>query len=280
MKGTRRAFLCLVLALVAGALAAPVASASEYGPKEFPEVGRCVKTALGVGTYKGANCQFVAAPGRGKFEWIPATQSEKLTFEGGGGETQLRTLGHETINCIDTNIKGEWLNEKQASVVIEMQGCTNQFHEQCTNTGGINKSEISSGSLTAEVGFIQNVEKKVVVGIDFKPPFGQKALFTYGCEGTIKEGKGLEEQNAVEGSVIAKWKPIQSMKTTFKAIFHVLASGKQDPEKFESGLKDTLITSYKKGLESLGEAPSTLGLKEISGTSSSYEIRVKEVPFA
>jgi len=274
MKGSRSVLLCLVVAIVAGALAAPGASASEYGPREFPEVGRCVKTKIGEGTYTGGACQFVAAPENGRYEWIPATASEKLSFEGGGGTTVLATLGHPTISCIGTNIKGEWLNEKQASVVIEMQGCTNQQNVQCTNVGGINKSEISSGSLTAEIGFIENVEKKVVVGMDFKPPFGQKALFTYEC------GGGITEQNAVEGSVIAKWKPIQSMKTTFKAIFHVRTAGTQDPEKFETGLKDTLSTSYKQGLENLGEAPSTLSNKEITGTSSKYEIRVKEVPFS
>lgn len=274
MKGTRSVLLCLIVAFAAGAFAAPGASASEYGPKEFPEVGRCVKTALGAGTYKGSSCQFVAQPGGGRYEWIPATQSEKLVFEGGGEEAVLRTLGHETIKCIGISIKGEWLNEKQATAVIEMFGCTNQAQTQCTNVGGINKSEISSGSLTAEIGFIKNVEKKVVVGMDFKPPFGQKALFTYEC------GGGITEQNAIEGSVIANWKPIQSMKTTLKAIFHVRASGTQDPEKFETGLKDTLSTSYKQGLENLGEAPSTLSNKEILGTSSKYEIRVKEVPFA
>ena len=57
------------------------------------------------------------------------------------------------------------------------------------------------------------------------------------------------------------------------------ASGAQDPEKFETGLKDTLQTTYKHGLETLGTAPSTLSNKEILGTTSKYEIRVKEVPF-
>jgi len=273
MKGTRSVLLCLVVALAAGAFAAPIASAAEYGPKAFPEVGRCVKTAVGAGTYVGGNCQFVAAPGKGRYEWISATASEKLKFEGGSGETVLATSGHPTIRCIGTNFFGEWVDEKRALVKVEMQGCTNQQNVQCTSIGSPNNSEISSTVLT-EIGFIQNVEKKVVVGMDFKPQFEQQALFTYEC------GGGPLEQNAVEGSVIAKWKPIQSMKETFKGIFHVRVNGTQDPEKFETGLKDTLTTTYKSGLETLGSAPSTLSIKEISGTSSKYEIRVKEVPFS
>lgn len=273
MKGIRSVLLCLAVALAASALAASGASASEYGPKEFPEVGRCVKTALGAGTYVGANCQFVAAPGKGRYEWTSATKSEALKFEGAGGETVLATVGHPTIKCTHISVKGEWQNEKQASVTVAMTGCTNPSATPCTTVGGLTKSEISSSSLTSEVGFIQNVGKKVVVGLDFKPSSG-KALFTYEC------GGGLLEQNAVEGSVIAKYKPIQSMKTTFKAIFHVKASGAQDPEKFEGGLKDTLLTSYKNGVENLGEAASTLSVKEVVGTSSKYEVRVKEVPFS
>jgi len=272
MKGSRSVLLCLVVAIVAGAFAAAGASAAEYGPKEFPEVGRCVKTALGAGTYVGANCQFVAAPGKGRYEWVPAETSEKLSFVGGGGETILATLAHPRISCIATNISGEWLNEKRALIKIEMQGCTNQANVQCTTVGGQNKSEISA-TVLGEIGFIQNVEKKVVVGMDFKPLAEGTPLFSYEC------GGGPLEQNAVEGSVIAKWKPIQSMKTTFKAILHVRTNGTQDPEKFETGLKDTLTTTYKSGLETLGSAPSTLSIKEILGTSSKYEIRVKEVPF-
>src|SRR6478672_2689607 len=210
MRGTRSALLCLIVALAAGALMAPGASAAEYGPKEFPEVGRCVKTALGAGTYRDAKCQFVAAPERGKYEWIPLTQAEKVTFSGGGGETTLATLGHPTIKCIGTQLHGEWLNEKQASVQIEMVGCTDQQNKQCTGIGGINKSEIASGNLTAELGFIKNVEKSVVVGLDFKPPLLQKALFTYECVG------GFSEQNAVEGSVIARIAPITTMREELK----------------------------------------------------------------
>jgi hypothetical protein len=278
MRGTRSALLCLIVALAAGALMAPVASAAEYGPKEFPEIGRCVNVGVGNGTYRDAKCQFVARPGYGKTEWIPATQSEKITFSGGGSEATLKTLGHPTIKCIGENIHGEYLNEKQASVVIELVGCTDQSNKQCTQVAGVNKSEIASGSLTSELGFIKNVEKTIVVGMDFKPPFLQKALFTYECDGE----KGLGEMNAIEGSVIAKYKPIQVMKEEMKMQFLATKAGLQNPEKFESGLKDTLVTSYGKfPNEKLGEGPTTLNIKEITGAySQPVEIRLKEVPFS
>jgi len=267
----------LIVALAAGALMAPGASAAEYGPKEFPEAGRCVKTALGQGTYREAKCQFVAKPEGGKYEWIPLTQAEKVTLAGGGGEVTLTTLGHQTIKCIGIQLHGEWTNEKQASVVIEMVGCTDQQNKQCTGVGGINKSEIASGNLQAELGFIKNVEKSIVVGLDFKPPLLQKALFTYEC------GGGFTEQNAVEGSVIARIAPIINMRETFKMWLKVTKAGAQVPEKFEGGLKDTLFTTYNQNFEKVGEGPSTLGMKsteQIVGTYSvPIEIRTKEVPF-
>src|SRR6185437_473930 len=83
-------------------------------------------------TYKDAKCQFVARPGYGKAEWIPATQAEKITFSAGGTEATLKTLGHPTIKCIGEKIHGEWLNEKQASVVVELFGCTDQTNSSTT----------------------------------------------------------------------------------------------------------------------------------------------------
>ena len=73
-----------------------------------------------------------------------------------------------------------------------MFGCTDQQSKQCTGVGGINKSEIASGNLTAELGFIKNVEKSVVVGLDFKPPLLQKALFL--VDGRIVDS--MNEPNA------------------------------------------------------------------------------------
>jgi hypothetical protein len=277
MKGTRSVLLCLIVALAAGALMAPGASAAEYGPKEFPEWGRCVKTALGAGTYKDAKCQFVARPEYGKTEWIPATAGEKFTFVAGGGEAVIPTVGHSTIKCIGTNISGTLQNEKTAAVVVELQGCLDQASTQCQNPGGINKSEISSGSLTAELGFIKNVEKTIVVGLDLKPPFLQNALFNYEC------GGGPTEVNSIEGSVIGKIKPIAKMTTEMKFIFKATKAGAQIPEKFEGGLPDTLFTTYKVGLETTGSGASSLNvipLGEVAGAySQPIEIRTKEVPF-
>src|SRR6478672_6376402 len=182
MKGTRSALLCLIVALAAGALMAPGASAVEYLPKGFPEIGRCVKTAIGQGTYKAANCQFVARPEYGRYEWVPAMLSEKITFVASGGETTIKTVGHSTVSCIVANIKGEWINEKQAKIEVELQGCTDQQSNQCTSTNNPNNKSEISGTLEGQLGFIKNVEKQIVVGLDLKPYVGE-SLFTYECGG-------------------------------------------------------------------------------------------------
>jgi hypothetical protein len=110
MKVTRVGQSCLlaVLVLVIAAIGASSASA-EYEVAGMPEAGRCVKVATGLGVYKGSQCLAVERSSKkvGKYNWIPASHTEKLTFAGSGLESVLKTEGHPTIKCIgDDRIPG------------------------------------------------------------------------------------------------------------------------------------------------------------------------------
>jgi hypothetical protein len=265
MKSIRLGRRCLLGFMIFGAIAATTASAAEYEVRALPELGRCVKVALGTGEYKGALCitREAAKGERGRYNWVQANATENLTFEGAGIEVKLATSGRSTIECVVANLSGNITGPKTATVQIEFQGCKNTLEEQCHSPGSEN--QIKSFPLEAELGFIRNevVEghRKVKVGLDFKPqpPLTQLIAYQCGSEGT--------ETAVVEGSVIVSDKPIDKMATENKLNFHVTLKGTQDPEKFENGLKDTLTTTFTKGIETTS-APSTLAMNSYTGKYS------------
>jgi hypothetical protein len=270
MKLIRVGQICLLVALAVGAIAATSASAVEYGVKGLPEVGRCVKTAVGVGIYGGPACLTVAKPGRGKYEWTPVSATEKQTFLGSGGETILTAEGHPTIKCIAANFSGEYTGPKGVTVQIELQACVNSLGQQCQTTAP-NKSEIKA-VVEGEIGFIKNqkIETKtiVVVGLDLRPQAPLPTLTTYEC-GSVTETTKLE------GSVIGKIGPINKMTTESNLVYNTRTSGAQIYEKFEEGLKDTLISTFQTGTESTSVA-STLKIKEYKGKNAApLEIKAK-----
>jgi len=267
MKVTRVGQSCLlaVLVLVIAAIGASSASALEYELKGMPEVGRCVKVATGAGVYKGAQCLAVEHSSKklGKYNWIPASQTEKLTFGGSGLESVLKTEGHPTIKCIAANLTGEYTGPKKASVTIEFQGCINSNGQQCQSNPQ-NKSEIKTTPLEAELGFIKNEllagHNVISVGLDLKPTSPLPSLVVYEC-GSITETASLE------GSVIGQEKPIDKMTSEMNLVYSTKSNGEQLYEKFEEGVQDTLSTTFHSGLTST-TAPTTLKIKSYLGTNS------------
>jgi hypothetical protein len=255
----------VVLALAIGAIGMSNASAAEYEVKGMPEVGRCVKVATGTGVYKGANCLAVEHSSKklGKYNWIGATLSEKLTFSGSGGESVLTTEGHSTIKCIAANLTGEYTGGKTATVSIEFQGCTNAKNEQCQSNPQ-NKSEIKTLPLEAELGFIKDELKEgklvVSVGLDLKPTSPLPTLVVYEC-GSVLESARLE------GSVIGQERPIDKMTSEMNLVYSTTTKGAQLYEKFQEGLQDTLSTTYQSGITST-TAPTTLKIKSYLGSNS------------
>jgi len=271
MKRVRISGLCLLLALAASATSVAVAQAATHS---LPEVGRCVKVATGAGAYKGGGCITVATNGLGKYEWAPVSFTEKQTFSGSGAETTLATSGHQTIRCVAANFSGEYTGPKTATVTIEFQACVNSQNQQCQSIDPRNKSEIATFPLEAELGFIRNqtIEGRtfITVGLDLKPQPPLTELFSYECTGS-------PEVAHVEGSVIGKIKPFNKMTTESNLAYLTKKNVGQIPEQFEGGPKDTLITTFTSGVETLGSAPSTLNIVGYTGHNANpLEIKAKE----
>jgi hypothetical protein len=271
MKVIRVGHICLLAVLALAAFGASSSSAAEYGVRALPEAGRCVSTAIGKGVYRGGQCVSVATPGNGRWEWVPASATEKLTFSGAGEESKLTTVGAPTIKCINANITGEWRDPKTATVEIEFQGCQNPQEVQCQS--GSAKSEIKTLPLDAELGFIRHetIEGKEisVVGLDLKPQAPLTALAIYNCGSQT-------ETSTLEGSVIGEIKPIDKMGLPQKVLYRTRVSGAQLPESFQGEPNDTLFTKFTTGLESV-TAPTTLKIiKETGKSAVPLEIKAKE----
>jgi len=261
MRSSRVWGVCVLIALVVGALSASNASA-----RELPEWGRCVKVETGkTGAFTGPTCLKLASGTQiGKYEWVSASATEKLSFAASGLETVLTATGHSTVRCIAANITGEYTGGKTASVSMELQGCTDQSAKQCTSPPGINKSEIKVMA-DAELGYtlFEEVEgkKRIAVGVDLKPMPPLTSIANYEC---TEAG----ETAAVEGSVIGKLKPVNKMTTETDLSIKTTLRGVQQPESFAGGPKDTLSTTFMKGLETVGTVPSTLSIASEKGTNS------------
>ena len=272
MNVIRVGLRCLLAVLAFGAIASTSASAAEYEVRSLPEIGKCVKVAVGAGAYKGGQCITVAPAGKGKYAWTPVTPTTPQKFSGAGTEVTLASTGYPTIKCIVANFTGEWNGPKTASVTVELQACTNPAGEQC-QTVTLNKSEIKSLTLQGELGFIKNEVKEgkliLLVGLDLKPMPPLTELTSYECTGT-------EGSAHITGSVIAAIKPINKMTSESNLVYAVRKSAQQIPEKFQGEPKDTLSTTFMKGLES-ATAPSTLAVKAESGSNAvPLEIKAKE----
>ena len=258
------------------ALLMGLATASSAFAHELPEWGRCVKAATGTqGEFTSATCLTkTKAPKAVTYNWVAPSQSELLTFAGGGTETTLRTVGHSTIKCAAVNMTGEYTGAKTASVTMEFQACADQAGNLCKSPQVTATGEILSFPMAAELGFTRHEEVNgklvVAVGMDLKPTPPLTSLASYECTGS-------GETANVEGSVIAKLKPFDKMTSEINPAFFVRKTGQQVPESFQGGPKDTLSTTYTKGVENLGTFDSTLNVLEGKGTNSTpMEIKALE----
>jgi hypothetical protein len=259
MRVSRIIGACLAASLAIAIGGAGVANA------EVPEFGRCVKVTLGTGKYTSATCLTKStAPSNARYEWTPVSGTEKLTFAGTGAEPTIITAGHPTISCPSANLSGEYTGPKTASVTIELQGCLDQNTKQC-QTPAATKSQIKTFPMEAELGYtrheIVNGKLIVAVGLDLKATPPLTALASYECTGS-------EEIASIQDSVIGKLKPWNKMTTESNLNLFVRKTGQQIPESFAGGPKDTLNTSFMKGLETTGPFPTTLKIASETGTNS------------
>ncbi len=242
MRGTRM-WLCLAALLVAGAVAAPSAGASEYELQGLPEFGHCVPApAPHTGEYVGKYCVAPATGGKGSYNWEPGP-GPKAKFEGTISLTKLETVGKKfTVQCSFGVATGEYKTPKTASVALELVGCIRSDTGQKCQTDPGEEAEIE-GKFEGELGFIKGGSKPKV-GLSLKTP--SPVLFSCGLP------PELPTAVTVEGAAIGTLKGIDRMRESFR-LSYVAPGGKQSPESFEGGPKETLTLKAITGVETLTE---------------------------
>jgi hypothetical protein len=244
--------LCLMAAFASAAVAATAASA------ELPEVYQCglARKVSGkyTGHYVGKKCgesekATKAQEEEGKknkyeFEpWNLGSKTEKTgkqgkskPFKGKGGGADLAIEGVDTVTCGKSTDSGEFTGPKTAGdVVAVFSGCEITGHK-CSNTS--KAGEIKTNPMEGEVGYINKANKEA--GADLKPETGLY-FAEFEC-GSGEEGLHVR----VTGSVIGTIAPINKFSKEATFSFKE-TNGKQHPEEFEGGVKDTLISELCKG---------------------------------
>lgn len=256
-------------AILSGALeAAPVSAVKAQNA--LPEVGRCEKAeAVRVGKetrYHGAyqaSCVEENQAHEGKFEWLPgAGPSNKFTAS--GAKTTLETVHKSAITCAATSGSGEYTGLKTASLTVTFTGCKEAGTSETCQSSGSAPGELVTPSLEGELGFIQDEEAPeqkvhVSVGLDVKRA---PALLKAECG-------GAKTALSVEGSVIGRIGAIDRM-TSKSTLTYAAKAGRQVPEEFEGGAKDTLERT-------LGSSAEQAGLKSALKLNNEGPLEIKAV---
>jgi hypothetical protein len=143
---------------------------------------------------------------------------------------QTFSTSQGTVECKASTDIGEITSATSDTEVITFQACET-FSKAC-NSAGQSPGTIVTNLLATELGWISKANNEV--GVDFKPQAGTY-LMEFECPGSP------QITFKIKGSVIAHVTPLNTM-----GIFaHQLFTGTgvaQEPQSFEGGVKDTLVS--------------------------------------
>jgi hypothetical protein len=151
-------------------------------------------------------------------------------FTASSGLSKLSTEGLPEIECKTSTASGSLTSATKGEVTVTFHECATEG-KKC---GNVSPGNIQTKLLETTVGWIN--KGTGAAGVDFIGKVGGQA--GKGAEAEF-ECEGLSV--AVKGSAIGKSTPTNTMATEGKVTL-VGSNGKQEIEKFEGGLKDTLIT--------------------------------------
>ena len=268
MKRTRILGVCLTAVFAAGAITATGASAEpeeEYKLKNLPEIGRCVEATPMTGEYKNHFCVY-GANGKGRNNWQSGPGAKKK-FSGASLEAAtIETVKGRRIECSTVAFEGEYTGPKTLKTKVLLIGCLEQASKKTCQSTPAKKGEIEFEA-EGGIGFIKSGEKPSV-GVDIQIP--NPTLFE--C-GELLEAVHYE----MSGSFIGQVVKLNLMSTTFKIILKV-KSGKQIPQMFESGLKDTITLTHISGVEKISEEAGLRALSVDVENEEQLEIKARYIP--
>jgi hypothetical protein len=254
MRSIRALGTGLIVVLVGGMLLAASAGASEYNLKMLPEVGRCKFVGQPHGEFRGKKCT-VSEPSRGGWEWLSGAGAKpKFTIVVKPPIEFATNSTATTIKCVSGAAEGEYTSPKNLKLTkLVLEGC-GDAEGPCENEVGSTVGEIKLKELEGSLGFISH-PRKLKIGWDLKPLSGAN-LATFECGATAVMGKSVGNgiPDELQGSVIGKTEPFDKMVSS-SAIVFALVKGKQQYEKFEGGVKDTLLIQLGEKLPGKGKTP-------------------------
>jgi len=243
---------------VAGHNAAIMNGALETAPVQavkaqaaLPEVGRCVvaestgegKGEVFHGAYEDKGCTTEVLGHEGKYEWI--TGAAKAKFTAKSGLSMLEGTGGAAVACKSSSVAGEYTGPKTVAGSVTFKGCKTVAGKEACQSNGAAAGEILANGLTGGLGFIRDEQTTsgllVSVGVDLS---NGSTLLSAQCD-------GVKETLVVNGSVIAPITKIDAMSKTF-SLAYTQSAGRQSPEQFEGGSKDTLMATLGSGAEQAG----------------------------
>jgi alpha-tubulin suppressor-like RCC1 family protein len=241
--------------------------------EDLPEFGQCMKVSDHKGAFTRPNCLPESPTHTGSYEWVPGPPA-KSTISIPVRAVTLRSA-NVIMTCSSGLLSGEISGRKTVSLSVTYIGCHDITNKPCqsspTETGVVSTAQALEGVL----GFIRSGTRPRV-GLDLKPKSPATSLLSFDC----REGVEVGSHVLVEGAVIGQDKTINRMSTSFKLLYK--ASGtKQIPEKFETGVKETLTTSVvtsggSSGPDAAGLTMLGFGVNYIIGTAAeAFEVKAK-----
>jgi hypothetical protein len=226
MKRMITAGLCLMAALVAGAVAATGALATA------PEYGRCLKKAKAEGKgYTSSKCTVAGEGSKAKYEWIPGAEKAKFTSAGGVGV--LETVGHASVECKAETSDGEFVpgnNKEETGISVIFTGCKS-VGLPCSSPGHAS-GELETNELEGLVGWENKARKKT--DLELYPAKSVKSglFIEFECEGLVVK---------VRGKILVPVKnDTMTESTTLK---YNDSKGKQKPERWEESSEKAILES-------------------------------------
>jgi|GEM_PF-1688953 len=243
-------------------------------PTNLPELGRCRKLTTKTGAYGGTSnvCLRLSKTHTGYFEWMPGPGSNR-TFKETLSSPKLETAGKKKFSCTLMFVKGEYTGAKTETVTsVVLEGCEEAFHHQNCSSGpssGTNLESAPGTEFEGELGFIVGGEKPQV-GWDLKPKSPASSFFSFTCGPTSTSSEVL----TLEGSVIGRALPIDKMVSGF-GLRYGQSGGVQLPERFEGGVKDTLLLKTALPGPPPSESSEQIGVKTEGSVEDGEELEIK-----
>jgi hypothetical protein len=205
----------------------------------LPDIGRCLKVEPNAegkklvyhGEYTNSTCTLESESKEGKFEWTTGP-GPKAKFAGASGVVKLESASKAVVTCTASTSEGEYTGPKTQKTSIVLTGCSQGPKAQSVpcQSSSAGTGEIRTAPLDGGMEFIKEGEASETpsVGVDLKPASGT-TIAAFECG-----GKAV----TVGGSVILPVTALDKMTAAFKLKGFGMG-GKQSPEAFEVGPKDT-----------------------------------------